>query len=111
MATAGIHTQIVTKSGGNRYASTIYDAYENRAWQSTKVDADQIVRLAPSGGGLSARQANQVWKYRDANADLGGFVVRNRLWWYSSIRDQEIAARLVNFPVEPYRTRLTNYSG
>jgi len=109
--TAGIHTEMVTKSGGNRYTGTFYGAYENRAWQSTNVDAGQVARFAPSGGGLSAGQVNQVWNYHDANADIGGFVVRDRLWWYASIRNQETAARLVNFPVEPSRTRLTNYSG
>ena len=109
--TVGIHTEMVTKSGGNRYTGTIYGAYENRAWQSMNVDAGQIARVAPSGGGLSAGQVNQVWNYHDANADVGGFVVKDRLWWYGSIRDQETAARLVNFPVEPSRTRLTNYSG
>jgi hypothetical protein len=109
--TTGIHTEMVTKSGGNRYTGTIYSAYENRAWQSMNVDAGQVARFALSGGGLSAGQVNQVWNYHDANADVGGFVLRDRLWWYGSIRDQETAARLVNFPVEPSRTRLTNYSG
>jgi len=109
--TAGIHTEMVTKSGGNRYTGTFYGAYENRAWQSMNVDAGQIARVAPSGGGLSAGQVNQVWSYHDANADAGGFVRKDRLWWYASIRDQETAARLVNFPVEPSRTRLRNYSG
>jgi hypothetical protein len=109
--TAGIHTQLVTKSGGNRYAGSMYGAYENRHWQSSNVDDDQIARVAPGGAGLSPRQANQVWNYRDLNADAGGFVVRDRMWWYSSLRNQEVATRLVNFPVEPHRTRLTNYSG
>ena len=109
--TVGVHTEMVTKSGGNRYTGSLFGAYENRAWQSTNVDAGQIARFAPSGGGLSAGQANQVWNYHDANADVGGFVLKDRLWWYSSIRDQEAAVRLVNFPVEPYRTQLTNYSG
>jgi hypothetical protein len=107
----GIHTQFVTKSGGNRYTGAIYGAYENRHWQSSNVDANQISRVAPSGGGLSAQQANQLWHYRDVNADAGGFVLKDRLWWYGSIRDQDIASRLVTFPVEPYETRLTNYDG
>ena len=109
--TAGIHTEMVTKSGGNRYTGTFYGAYENRAWQSMNVDAGQVARFAASGGGLSAGQVNQVWNYHDVNADVGGFVLTDRLWWYASIRDQETAARLVNFPVEPSRTRLRNYSG
>jgi outer membrane receptor protein involved in Fe transport len=109
--TPGIHTQFVTKSGANRYRGALYADYENRHWQSLNVDADQINRVAPSGGGLSAREANQLWHYRDVNADGGGFIIKDRLWWYSSIRDQEISSRLVNFPVRPHRTRLTNYGG
>ncbi len=109
--TPGIHTQFVTKSGANRYRGTLYADYENRHWQSFNVDSDQISRVAPSGGGLSAREANQLGHYRDVNADVGGFITRDRLWWYSSLRDQEVSARLVNFPVKPHRTRLTNFGG
>jgi Carboxypeptidase regulatory-like domain len=106
--TPGIHTQFVTKSGANRYRGALYADYENQRWQSFNVDADQIGRLAPSGGGLPAREANQLWHYRDVNTDVGGFIIKDRLWWYSSIRDQEISSRVVNFPVKPHRTRLTN---
>lgn len=109
--TAGIHTDVVTKSGSNQYRGTIYGAAEHRRLQSVNVDADQIRRGASAGGGLQPGQVNQVWHNGDVNADVGGFVRRDRLWWYSSFRFQEIAARLVNFPVEPYVTRLANYSG
>jgi hypothetical protein len=109
--TPGIHTQFVTKSGANRYRGALYADYENRHWQSFNVDADQINRVAPSGGGLLAREANQLWHYHDVDADGGGFIIKDRLWWYSSIRDQEIWSRVVNFPVKPHVTRLTNYGG
>ena len=49
--------------------------------------------------------------YRDINADLGGYIKPDTLWWYSSVRRQEVSARQVNFPVKPLRTSLTNYSG
>ena len=110
-ATAGIHTDFATKSGSNQYRGTIYAAAEHRRLQSSNVDADQIRRGASGGDGLRPGQANQVWHNGDVNADIGGFVRRNRLWWYSSVRVQEVAARLVNFPVKPYVTRLANYSG
>ncbi len=108
--TPGIHTQFVTKSGANRYRGTLYADYENKGWQSHNVDADQISRLAPSGGGLAARDINRLWQYRDVNADVGGFIIKDRLWWYASIRDQEISSRLVNFPVKPHQTHLMNYA-
>jgi hypothetical protein len=107
--TPGIHTQFVTKSGANRYRGTLYADYENRRFQSFNVDTDQIGRLAPNGGGLSPREANRLWQDRDVNADVGGFIVKDRLWWYASIRDQEISSQLVNFSARPYRTRLGNY--
>lgn len=110
-ATPGVHIQLVAKSGGNQYRGALYANYENRHWQSFNVDRDQIDRGAPSGGGLFAGDTNRVWQYHDVNADVGGFIVRDRLWWYSSVRDQEISTRLVNFHVRPHRTGLTNYTG
>jgi hypothetical protein len=109
--TAGIHTDFATKSGSNQYRGTIYGAGEHRRLQSSNVDADQIRGGALAGGGLRPGEVNQLWHNGDFNADVGGFVRRDRVWWYSSVRYQELAARLVNFPVEPYVTRLTNYSG
>lgn len=109
--TAGIHTDFATKSGSNQYRGTIYGAAEHRRLQSSNVDADQIRRGALAGGGLLPTQANQLWRNGDFNADIGGFIRKDRLWWYSSIRRQMVASRLVNFPDEPYVTRLTNYSG
>lgn len=107
----GIHTQLVTRSGSNRYRGTVHAEYEHRGWQAFNVDAGQVERLAPGGGGLSARDVNRRWRYHDVNADAGGYIVKDGLWWYASVRDQHAASRLVNFPVTPHRTELTNYSG
>ena len=60
---------------------------------------------------LPPREANRLWSYYDVNADLGGYIKPDTIWWYFSFRDQDIAARQVNFPVEPGRTHLTNYTG
>ena len=106
-SSSGIHTDFVTKSGANQYRGSLYGAAEPRQWQSSNIEADQI---AKSAGRLSVRD-NQVWRYSDANADIGGFLRKDRLWWYTSFRRQEAAARLVTFDVVPHVTRLTNYSG
>ena len=108
---AGIHTDITTKAGSNQYRGTFYGAAEHRRLQSSNVDADQIRRGALGGGGLLPGQVNQTWRNSDLNADIGGFIRKDRQWWYASVRRQEVAARLVNFEAEPYVTRLTNYSG
>jgi Carboxypeptidase regulatory-like domain len=106
----GIQMQFIAKSGGNRYRGTLYADYQNGAWQSFNIDEEQIARGA-RGGGLSARETNRLSSYHDVNADVGGYIKKDVLWWYSSIRDQAVAARFVNFPVKPYWIRVTNYSG
>jgi hypothetical protein len=103
--------QFVSKSGGNEYRGGLYVDLGNRAWQSLNIDEEQIRRGAQGGGGLSPRDANRLWSYHDINADVGGYIRPDMLWWYFSARKQEISARQVNFPVKPLRTSLTNYSG
>ena len=106
----GVQTQFITKSGGNRYRATLYGDYENRHWQSFNIDADQIARGARGGDDLPPRESNRMWSYRDINADVGGYVRKDAAWWYSSVRDQEVSTRLVNFPVKPYQTHVTNFT-
>jgi Carboxypeptidase regulatory-like domain len=107
----GVAMQFVSKSGGNQYRASLYADYENRHWQSFNIDNAQIARGAQGGGGLSPREANRLWGYHDINPDVGGYIKPDTLWWFFSFRDQEVSARRLNFPVRPYRTRLTNYSG
>ena len=107
----GVHMQFVSKSGGNQYRGTFYADFGNRDAQSFNIDDEQIRRGAQGGGGLSPSDANRLWSYGDVNADVGGYIKRDTLWWYFSARQQEVSARQVNFPVKPLRTSLTNYSG
>ena len=107
----GVRMQFIAKSGGNQYHGSVYGDYEHRALQSFNIDDDQIQRAAGDGGGLPSREANRLWSYHDVNADIGGYIARDKAWWYFSAREQDVAARVVNFPVKPLRTRLVNYSG
>ena len=106
----GVQMQIIVRSGGNHYHGSVYGDYENRALQSFNIDSDQIGRGAQGDAALPPREANRVWSDHDLNADIGGYMVRNRAWWYFSFREQNVAARVVNFPVRPLRTELVNYT-
>jgi len=108
----GVQMQFISKSGGNRYRATLYADYENKHWQSFNIDDGQISRGARGGLGLLPRDANRLWSYHDINPDVGGYIKPDTLWWYFSFREQDVSARRVNFQVDqPYRARLTNYSG
>ncbi len=107
----GVHVQVIAKSGGNQYRGALYGGYENARWQGYNVDEDQIARGAASAAGFSPRQSNRLDAYHDFNGDIGGFVRKDRLWWYVSGRDQRVAARRVTFPAVPIETRAQSATG
>jgi hypothetical protein len=107
----GIHMQVLTKSGGNRYRGSVYAAMERESWQARNVDADQIDRGAAGSPDVPATSANRLVGYHDFNADAGGFVRRDRAWWYASVREQDVSQRRVTFPVAPVETRAWNATG
>lgn len=107
----GVSMQFISKSGGNRYRGTLYADYLNNEWQSFNIDSEQIRRGARGSRALSPREANRLSNYRDVNADIGGYIKPDTLWWYSSVRHQDVSSRQLNFPVKPLQTSLRHYSG
>jgi hypothetical protein len=110
-STPGVQSQFISKSGGNQFRGTFFGGYSPESWQAFNISDEQIARGVTGGGGLAPRDVNRLNSYRDVNAGLGGFVIKDRLWWYGSFRNQEIKASYVNFPVKPQTTILNNYSG
>ncbi|HXI30812.1 MAG TPA: carboxypeptidase-like regulatory domain-containing protein, partial [Vicinamibacterales bacterium] len=111
MPWAGVMSQFIAKSGGNTYHGKIYADYENENIQSRNIDSAQIALGVKGGGGLEATDLNRLHSYHDLNGDIGGYVKIDKLWWYSSLRDQDAQSLLPNFPVKPFETRLRNITG
>jgi Carboxypeptidase regulatory-like domain len=110
MGWPGVATSFVSKSGGNAYHGRLYADYQNGDIQSFNIDADQA-KFLTTGGGLEAKDLNRIVRYYDLNGDVGGYVKKDALWWYGSLRNQQIDVRYTNFPVKPFVTELTNYTG
>jgi outer membrane receptor protein involved in Fe transport len=106
----GVYTVLVSKSGGNRYSGSFYGDYESKDWQSYNIDAAQVASGVTGGGGLEPRDTNRLNSYRDLNADIGGFMKRDAVWWYASVRSLDSSIRYTNFPVKPHETHLGNFT-
>ncbi len=108
----GVWSNFVAKSGGNEYHAKIYVDYQNEGIQRTNID-NSFVALCPRSncGELEPSDLNRISRYYDLNGDLGGYVKKDTLWWYGSARRQNVQGRLPNFPVKPFETGLTNYTG
>jgi hypothetical protein len=107
----GLFSNLVSKSGGNTYHGTIYQDYQNDKMQAFNIDADQIAAGVTGGSRLGPREVNRSDVWHDTNADVGGYVVRDKLWWYGSYRYLTVRQWFANYPAEPQQSRGQNFTG
>ncbi|MCC7124013.1 MAG: carboxypeptidase regulatory-like domain-containing protein [Acidobacteria bacterium] len=109
MPTPGVQTSFLVKSGGNRLSGEVYVDYENNSLQATNISPDRSAQYG------IARNSNQLETYRDLNLNLGGPIVRDKAWWFTSYRRQDIDVRQPAFvgPIadQLFRTELWIPSG
>lgn len=104
----GVYTAFVAKSGGNQYHGNVYLDYYNKGFSSVNIDEELQRRGVTGSNTLRAEDTNRTEMYRDFNADLGGFLVRDKLWWYGSFRYTVNRIARPNFPVRPQHTQVVN---
>jgi carboxypeptidase family protein len=93
MGQPGTYTQVVVKSGGNTYHGHISETYENKNWQSHNIDASQLAFLT-DGPGLKAVDSNRILSFQDFSAQIGGYVVKDKLWWFGGYRREALTSGL-----------------
>lgn len=71
--TPGATVQVTVKSGGDAFRGLFNQTYEGRRFVGTNIDADTAAR------GFTG---NPNLLYRETHGDLGGPVVRGRLWFF-----------------------------
>ena len=86
--TRGIQISSIVKSGGNDFHGTGYWSQTGDRLQSDNLDATLRQKGISRGAPISLR--------RDLSADLGGRIVRNKLWFYYSTRRRDENALVLN---------------
>jgi len=84
MPMPGILTQFIAKSGGNQYHGDVYFDYENDAMEGTNIDNSQIAAGLVGSNVLNVHDLNRLSLVRDFNADVGGYIIKDKLWWYGA---------------------------
>ena len=77
---SGPAVQFVMKSGGNRFHGRFIEVVQHERFASENIDD----RLRAQGIVVSD---SVVW-YNDLAADLGGRLIRDKLWFYGNLRDE-----------------------
>ena len=94
MPVPGTLGQYVSKSGGNAYHGSLYADFQNDALEATNIDDEQIARGVSGGPGLDARDVNRLQRFRDFNADVGGYLKKDKAWWYGAYRSTTAGAAI-----------------
>ncbi len=108
MPSPGVLVNMVLKSGGNQFHGDAYFDYENPVLQGDNINT----ALLRKGVG----QGTRISSYYDPNVSIGGPILKDKLWFFGSYRNQYIGVTTTGFPVEapgtgpPFSTRLTNYT-
>jgi hypothetical protein len=86
--TRGVQVTAVVKSGGNEFHGGGLWAGTNGNFQNNNIDEELEAAGISSGDALDSQY--------DVSGELGGRVVRNRLWFYSAVRKRRAAYDVLN---------------
>jgi carboxypeptidase family protein len=119
MPTPGVQSQMLGKSGGNKFQGEFYQDFETNG-----MIGENIVKNVPSQflydpatnpGGNIRPHSNETQKYRDTNINVGGPIKKDKVWWYFSYRNFKNSVGQPNFigPIAGtlFDTKLWNPSG
>jgi hypothetical protein len=93
MPAPGTLSQSISKSGGNVYRGSVYADVEDAGMQATNIDAAQIARGLTGGPTLDVHDVNSLERLHDLTVDAGGYVKKDRAWWYGSYRSNAVEQR------------------
>jgi hypothetical protein len=83
---SGVYMNMVTKSGGNRFASDHNFYFMNDSLQGENIDDDLRARLGLSASGQTGAAGNPIDIGYDWSSTLGGPLLRDRLWFFGATR-------------------------
>src|SRR4051812_40283842 len=117
MPTPGVQSQMLGKSGGNKFQGEIYQDYETNSMIGENIEKNMPTRFlfSPTNSGGIRLHSNETQKYRDFNVNVGGPIKKDKVWWYFSYRNQKTSVGQPNFigPISGtlFDTKLWNPSG
>jgi hypothetical protein len=97
----GANINIIPKSGSNLFKGSIFYSGTGKQFASDNVDD----RLRAQGITAGTR----LLKLNDLNADGGGPILRDRLWFFGSARDYTTLEQVIGFQKD-FKSNLRNYT-
>ena len=98
--TGGV-VNVITRSGGNEFHGDVFGYYNDTGMRADPVNGDTAQYDTPIYSGTGAAQAGNYILSRDARKewglDLGGFVVKDRVWFFGAYDRAQVDQNLQTF--------------
>jgi hypothetical protein len=100
----GANINIVPKSGGNTVkGEVLYSTTGRGVWENFS-GSNLTSELRAQG--IKDPSLQKLW---DVNGNAGGPLMKDRLWWFGSIRNYSTVENVAGFPI-PFDSNLRNYT-
>ena len=93
-SSSGATFNFVIKTGSSDFRGSAQTAWQGRALQSDNITQELI------DSGLPAVSGNEYTRYTDFKADLGGPILRDKLWFYGSYTNSYAGQYITGFVSE-----------
>jgi hypothetical protein len=111
MPNPGVQSQFIAKSGGNTFSGEAYVDWYNNSLQGTNIPDEYTAPTAFNNSPIRAG-SNEIDRYYDWALNIGGPVVRDKIWWFGTYRTQFNAVSQPNFNFDStFDTKLWNAVG
>ena len=111
MPNPGVQSQFIAKSGGNAFSGEGYLDWYNNSLQGTNIPDAYTAPGAFNGSPIRAH-SNEIDRYYDTALNIGGPIVRDKVWWFGTYRKQFNAVAQPNFNFDQtFDTELWNAVG
>jgi len=97
----GANINIIPKSGSNQLKGSLFYSGTGKQFAGDNVD-DELRAQGITAG-------TRLLKLNDLNADGGGPILRDRVWWFGSARDYTTLEQVIGFPKD-FKSNLRNYT-
>jgi len=111
MPNPGVQSQFIARSGSNNFQGEYHVDWYNNSLQGTNIPEAYLVPTAFNNSPIR-RGSNEIQKYYDQDINLGGPILKDKLWGFGTYRQQFNAVAQPQFTFDStFNTKLWNPVG
>jgi hypothetical protein len=108
MPNPGVQSQFIARSGGNRFQGEYHVDWYNNSMVASNIPAAYSVPTAFNNSPIR-QESNEIDRYNDWDLNVGGPIMKDKLWYFASYRQQFNAVAQPNFTFDStFDTKLWN---